>query len=196
MKAIVLRTIPFKENQKILTLFSEESGIVSMILKGISPKNPAKLPFATLFTEADFSYSKKNSEILLFEEGEILDLHLHLRNNLSHLQTAFSMAKALLTSQFPGKPSPDLYALLSLFLKQIPSFPCQKALLGCFYLKVLKHEGHYHPQLEKDFSFSPEELAILLEIDLLRSFSKLRCYTFSLEFFTKIEELFLRKAKI
>ena len=40
LKAIVLRAVPFKDRQSILTLLSEEKGIISMIVKGLSKSRP------------------------------------------------------------------------------------------------------------------------------------------------------------
>lgn len=194
LKAIVVKAIPFKENQKIVTLFSENLGIVSMILKGISSKNSHNLPFTQSFCEADFLVSKKNSELLIFQEGAILDLHLSLRNNLSSLQTAFSLINTIFRSQIPGKSSPELYMLLSSFLKQIPLFNNHETLLGCFYLKMMKYEGVYSPQ-EHDLEtntpfFSQNEKNILSTICNIQSFQKLKETPFSKDLLLKIENLF------
>lgn len=178
-KAIVLRTLPFKENQKIITVFSEDLGMASIIMKKIGSHKTNPIVFSELFCEAEFVCAKKNSDLLTFCEGEILNLHLPLRSQLSYLKTALSFATALLRSQMPGKPSRALYALLSSFLRQIPCAPNLQSLLNCFYLKILIHEGLYHPSSpakerkagEEYFSF--EENSMIAAIASTRNFSKL-----------------------
>lgn len=197
MKAIVLRSLLFKDNQKILTLFSDVSGVTSMILKGLTSKKSCTIAFSQPFCEAEFLFSKGHSELLRFHEGSILDLHLSLRNSLSFLKTASSMINAIIRSQLPGKPSPELYALLSSFLKQVPLFVSQETLLGCFYLKILKHEGSYHPlapEEENEPAFSEIEKQTLIEMMTLHSFLKLgNQEKISLEFLGKIESLFFKR---
>ncbi len=197
VKAIVLRALPFKDNQKILTLFSDSLGVTSMILKGLTSKKNCTLTFSQPFCEAEFLFSKGNSELLKFQDGSILDLHLPLRSSLNFLKTASSMVNAILRSQLPGKPSPELYSLLSSFLKQVPLFSFQETLLSCFYLKVLKHEGSYHPlapEEENEPSFSEIEKPALVELMTLHSFLKLRDMgKISTELAKKIEGLFFKR---
>lgn len=197
LKAIVLRSFAFKDNQKILTLFSENSGITSMILKGLASKKSCTIAFSQPFCEAEFLFSKGSSDLLKFHEGSIIDLHLSLRTSLSFIKTASAMNNAILRSQLPGKPSPGLYALLSSFLKQVPFFSSQETVLACFYLKVLKHEGSYHPlasEAENTPSFSDAEKQTLIELMTLHSFLKLQSQEkVSTELLKKIEDLFFTK---
>ena len=197
LKAIVLRSFIFKDNQKILTLFSENAGIASMILKGLTSKKSCTMAFSQPFCEAEFLFSKGSSDLLKFREGSIIDLHLPLRNSLGFIKTASAMNNAILRSQLPGKPSPELYALLSSFLKQIPFFSSQETILACFYLKVLKHEGSYHPlasEGENTPLFSEIEKRTLIELMTLHSFLKLQSQEkISAEFLKKIEDLFFMK---
>ena len=197
MKAIVLRSLLFKDNQKILTLFSDVSGVTSMILKGITSKNSCTIAFSQPFCEAEFLFSKGRSELLRFHEGSLIDLHMPLRTGLPFLKTASSMINAILRSQLPGKPSPELYSLLSSFLKKVPLLSSQDTLLGCFYLKILKHEGNYHPYAPEESnepSFSAPEKQRLIELMSLHSFLHLETQEkIPLELLKKIEDLFFKR---
>lgn len=192
IKAIVIKSIPYQDSQKILTLFSGELGIASMIIKGLSSKGSHKLPFTMPFCEAEFVFSKGKSDLLLFQEGSIINLNLPLRDNLSNLQTAFCLCQILMPLQLPGKPAPHLYALLSTFLRQIPLFSCPKILVSCFKLKILLHEGLYHPE-EKEDSLSNIEKKIIEQIALVTTFTTLKELQLPLEVFYKIEGLFLER---
>lgn len=193
-KGIVLRQIPFKEKQKILTIFSQDLGLTSMIIKGLFPKASHKLVFTQPFCEAEFSFSKKNSDLLLFEEGSVVDLHLPLRNDLSSLKTASKLSSTILSFQMPGKESSPLYALLSTFLKQIPFCPCNRALLACFYLKMLGAEGVYTPsEIAKESHLTDKEKSILLEINNLKSFQRLKELSIEESTLSKVENILSSK---
>lgn|GEM_PF-477972 len=142
LKAIVLRAIPFKDRQTILTLLSEERGIVSMIVKGLSKNRPNFIACSNPLCEAEFTFTEGRSELLSCREASVVDSHHALRKKYSFLEAGMQFAKIILHSQYPGKSSPALYALFSSFLKQIPSSDkALPSLSSSFLLKVLKHEG-------------------------------------------------------
>ena len=144
-KAIVLRSAYLKEQQKILTLFSEQFGVISLVIQKRAKQAHC---LSEPFCEGEFFFWPGSSDLKKYHDGSILDLHLGLRNQLGYLKTASAMAKAISTSQMPEKASLPIYALFSSFLKQIPRFPLQETLLTCFYLKILRYEGLYHKDCE------------------------------------------------
>lgn len=190
--AIILRAIPFKDHQKILTAFSKELGIISIIIKGLSSKKNSKLHLCAPFCEVELVLSKNKGDIFTFHEGSVINLHLPLRDQLSCLHTASSMVNAILESQMPEKPAPLLYSLLSLSLEQIPKFLCQNTLLACFYLKVLKHEGLFCPEMTAN-AISNKDKENLTTISSVKNFYVLREIRTSLEIIKKIELFFLRQ---
>lgn len=174
-KGIVLRAIPFKERDRILTLFTETSGMVSLIVNGLGKKNHS-LGLVTPLTEGEFLYLKGNSTLYRFQDGTIVNEHLTLRTEWKYLETAGEMTRLLVQTQFPEKPAPTLYRLFSAYLKQIPHFHHQTTLLASFILKLLQHEGML-PSTE----FDP-----LLQI---RSFNVLKEILLSQEDLNKIQSL-------
>ena len=191
-KSIVLRSAFLKDKQKILSLFSERFGLISLIIKGCS--SPIKGSLSEPYCEAEFSFTKGSSDIRKYHDGSIIDLHLALRNKLSHLKTASAMGKAILTSQLPEKASPHLYALLSTFLKQVPLFLFQETLLTCFYLKFLRHEGLYHRECTLP-NLSSEDHLVLSNIAYLQSFDKLKRKEVPPFLFSYVETLFFKHLK-
>ncbi len=192
-KALVLKSLFFKDNQKILTLFSERFGMISLVMKGCSA--PLKGSLSEPFCEAEFFFTKGSSDLRKYHDGSIIDLHLSLRGKLSYLKTASAMTKAVLTSQLPEKHSPHLYALLSSFLKQIPHFSFQETLLTCFYLKFLRHEGMYHKDCSLP-SLSSEEQKTLAKIAYLQSFDELKKEETPLDLFNYVETFFFDQIKM
>lgn len=173
-EGIVLRSLTYQEDARILTLFTKDLGLISLMLKGVSPRSLQKMAAASPFCQAEFVYFKGQSDMLHYRDSTLLNEHLFLRNKLSSLQTAGSLVQALLKSQMPGKSSPALYYLLDTYLKQIPAFVDPLPLLTSFYLKILSHEGVL---LLSDLAASPQEQELLEELLFARSFEKLKTIT-------------------
>jgi DNA repair protein RecO (recombination protein O) len=140
-EGIVLRSVPFKEKERILTLFTPHFGLISLIVKSLNTKSSHLLSLTTPFSQGEFIYKKGRSDLYQFQDGDLHFDHLALRNSLAHLQTAGAIAQAILSSQLPGKPSSALYTLFAAYLRQIPFFTCPHTLASSFYLKMLKHDG-------------------------------------------------------
>lgn len=141
-EGLVLRSIDYKDQQKIITLFTPTRGLISLIVKGINRKRAHLLTLTSPLTQAEYHFTIRRSDLYSFQDGTPINTHNNLRNNLRHLQTAVGFAEVLLASQFPGKPSPALYQLVLTYLKHLPSFADPSALKASFLLKLLKHDGH------------------------------------------------------
>ena len=111
-EAIVLRCLDYKDKQRIITAFSKDNGLMSLIVKGISYQ---RLAATTPFYQMELLYFKGRSDLYHFVDASILESHLFLRTQFDHLQTAGALALALLHSQMPGTPSKDLYTLFILY---------------------------------------------------------------------------------
>ena len=101
VEAIVLKSIPFQEKNRILTIFSKEEGLLSLIVKKIS--SPHLLALTTPFCVGEFLYKKGRGDLFSFRDGTIYDSLSFLRNNFESLQAASSMARAILKFPFPPK---------------------------------------------------------------------------------------------
>ena len=188
-EAIVLRSLPFKERERLLTLFSQKQGLLSLIIKKISSSSLNLFTLSSPFCCAEYHFSKRNSDIFSFIDATVCDEHLFLREKYSHLETASAFAEAILSSQLPHKSTPALYALLKQFLRQIPHFEDPRPLIASFYLKVLKHEGIINIQ-ELPL---PQELAKnLLEA---RQFSSLKEIQLSTALLSTLKKKFLDLVK-
>lgn len=189
-EGIVLRSIDYQDKQKIITLFTPESGLLSLFVKRISPKNLALLSLATPFSQAEFIYAAGRSDLYRFRDGTLIEGHLDLRGSLSYLQTAGELVQSVLQSQMPGKPAPALYALLSSYLKHIPHFEDPSPLIASFYLKILQHEGLLCLETE-----TLQEKEMLKELLFARSFSQLKTTTLSHQTLQNAKNYFYQKIK-
>jgi DNA repair protein RecO (recombination protein O) len=140
-EGIVLRAFDYKDRQKIVTLFTLEAGMISLIMKGFSRKNYRMLSLSTPLSRVEVHFKRGKSDLFRYIDGTVLDEHLELRKQLDFLQTAGSLAQTILQSQLPGKSAPSLYQLFRSYLKQVPTFSHPQLLLVSFHLKLLRHEG-------------------------------------------------------
>ena len=171
-EGIVLRSVPFKDNDRILTVFTKEMGLISLMVKRVKHHTAASTPFC----QAEYLFVKGRSELYRFHDATILDDHLSLREKLQNLQAGGEIGHAILHSQLPGKPAPKLYELLVACLKQIPLFPNPCSLVTSFQLKLLTHEGvvSWEDPTLFPIALPHEEWKILYELAHLRSFQKMR----------------------
>ncbi len=138
-EGLVVKSIDFKDRQKIITIFTPTRGLISLIVKGITRTRPHLLTLTSPFTQAEFHFSVRRSDLYLLRDGTPLETHHNLRENLTTLTAATSLLKALTGSQLPGKPAPALYQLTLAYLKHLPSFSTPTALTASYHMKLLKN---------------------------------------------------------
>lgn len=142
---LLLHSIPYLGQKKILKVFTPEYGLITLLSK--SPKLPSS-PFCI----AEWVY-RPHSSIYPLKDATLLDPLLHLRTDYTLLTAAGAIAQDLLRTQLPGKKAPDLYQLACLYLQKLPASP--HLLAASFRLKLLLHEGLLSPEPEPTFT-SPE----------------------------------------
>lgn len=140
-EGVVLRATPFKENDRILSVFTPDHGVVSLYVRGLSKSKPQGVNLATPLCRAEFVFKKGKSDLYRFLDGSILDMHLDLRRSYRHLEVGGKMLSALLKTQLPGKDSHALYHLLTGFLKHLSKGNFPETFWTTFQMKFLKHEG-------------------------------------------------------
>jgi len=173
VEGIVLRSTIYKENHRIVTLFTQEAGLISLMVKGV--KTPERLVLLTPFSQIEVFFRKKLSDLYLLKDGSLIADNLFLREKWDYLETAGKMAQIILHSQMPGKPSPLLYALFLACLKQLPQFDEPAPLLLLFYLKLLTHEGILSLDDRAAFPIplSATQWDIMMELAQSKSFKEL-----------------------
>ncbi len=140
-EGLVLRRVDYKDRQKIITIFTPQRGLVSLIVKGITRKKTNLLTLTSPFTRAQYNYRIGRSDLYQYLDGTPLATHHNIRNNLDHIETAAELVKALLLTQMPGKAAPALYALTISYLHELHQFKNPTTLSSSFFLKLLKHDG-------------------------------------------------------
>jgi DNA repair protein RecO (recombination protein O) len=141
---IILKSIPFQDDDWIITAFTKQIGLVSFISKGKFKKN-IHLNYNLCLCELTLASTKTHLYRLV--EFKLLDEHLFLRQSFTFLKTAQLMAKAILQTQLFLKEASSLFYLLQKCIQWIPQCTDCDHLFTLFLLKVLKFEGGFYPSL-------------------------------------------------
>lgn len=127
---LLLQSIPYLGEKKILKIFTPEQGLLSLFA------NKTKLaPFCLV----EWVYRKTQKEINTLQDSTLLDPLLNLRENYNTLLAAGAIAQDLLKTQMPDKKAPELFDLALFYFRKLPTSP--QLLVASFRLKLLLHEG-------------------------------------------------------
>ena len=140
-EAIVLKSLEFKEYDKILTLLSPDFGLFSLYVKMGKKKHMQAHALVTPFTRAEYQFTRGRTDLFRFHDGSTLDQHLCLRKSYKTITTAAKMVGAICSSQLPHTEDPALYQLFRVLLGHLTKSEDPAPLLALFYLKLLKHGG-------------------------------------------------------
>lgn len=171
-EGIVLRSTLFKERDRIITLFTKEAGVITLVVK----KAHHQVVLTSPLCQGEFLYVRGKSDLYRFVDGSVIEDNRALRSGFKYLTSAGEMVQAILHSQLSGKPAPKLYLLLTTCLKQLPLFEKPLRLSTSFQLKLLTHEGVISWEKESLFPIllTTEEWLLLKESAQARSFQKIR----------------------
>ncbi|EKE07974.1 MAG: DNA repair protein RecO [uncultured bacterium] len=158
---LLLQSIPYLGQQKILKVFTKKEGLLSFFTK-----KTALTPFCL----AEWSYRDTEKELLSLQEAHLLDPLLELKEDYATLRAAGSIANNLLVTQMPNKNSEALFELAYLYLKKLTKSP--DVLPASFTLKLLVHEGHF-PH-ERPPQFTTEEWSVVEILALSRSLKQIQ----------------------
>lgn len=140
-EGVILRVIPFRDYDQIITLFTQDIGILKVLFKGSRSKRRGVQGICLPLTRVEVVYREKNSEIFACQEMALLESYTGLRKKLNFLNVACDLLQVVAGSQLVGKPAPLLYALLLFYLEKISTISDPWVLAMSFRLKLLKHEG-------------------------------------------------------
>ena len=138
IEAIILKTNNFEETSHILSVFSEEFGLVNLLTKNYATKIARSYsPFIKIET------SVKSTQKELWKAGSI---HItnsfgSLRTSLEKIELASLMAKVVLHLLPPHHPSAKIYTLFEEHLEALAQSRAPFAIATSFFLKFFFHEG-------------------------------------------------------
>lgn len=140
-KGIILRVIPFRDYDQILTIFTFEAGLIKVLYKGSRSKRRGVQGICMPLTVVEIVYREKKGEIFSCHEMGLIEAYHDLRQELKSLEVACDLLQVVASSQLVCKPAPQLYDLLCFYLHKIPQIGDPWTLAVSFRLKLLKYEG-------------------------------------------------------
>ena len=144
---IVLRTMDFKESDKIVTLFTRDQGKVAFVAKGVRKVKSKYGAACQLFTHGEFSFYM-NQQLGTLRHAEITHSFHELRADLDRAAYA-AYLNELIDWMTPEKtPDEALFESYVRALDAIESGLHAAIVLHIFELKMLQETG-YAPQLQQ-----------------------------------------------
>lgn len=135
-EGLLLQTIPYLSNQKILKVLTSDAGLITLMAKKKSLQ-----PFTQPFLIAEWVYTIGKGEIHTLKDASLcLDLS-ELRVSYPVISAAGLIAQDLLKSQCPEKNGRGPYALTVAFFQKLPQSASLEAMIASFRLKLLMHDG-------------------------------------------------------
>jgi DNA repair protein RecO (recombination protein O) len=166
---LILRVIPFRDTSKVVTAYTAERGLVSLLAKGVRGPKPRFGGALELFAHSDLVYYHRDSrDLQLVADAMLLDAHLGLARDPRRYAFGAAVLEFLL-KVLGGEEAPGrLYPLSLRTLEVLESAPAGTlaSIFRAFELKGASFLGH-RPELyacvecgrgleaEEGSSFSP-----------------------------------------
>lgn len=115
VKGVVIKEIPYKENDKIITLMTDSLGKISCMARGAKKTNSALLASCQLLVYSEFVLYKGTS-FYHINSAEIIDTFYNLRIDLDKLERAYEITKSLNNLVYENQ---ETEGVLSLYLNTL-----------------------------------------------------------------------------
>lgn len=192
IEGVVIRAVPFKDYDCILSLFTREEGLIKFVVKGAYHAKNGKGSVVVPLSLIEAIYSRGRSELYSCSELAMINPQHSLRQSLPFLEGACEMLKAIEATQLPGKVSSELYQLLLVYLKKLPESIDTKCVSASFYLKTLNYEGLLSSAL---FPMNEEDRQMVEVLTLCRDFKSLAQLSISPFLANQIKEFFYQSVQ-
>ncbi len=148
VKGIVIKEIPYKDNDKIITILTDTLGKISCLAKGAKKTNSPILANCQYLVYSEFVLYK-GSNFYHVNSASVINLFYNLRIDFDKLQIAFELTKILQTVTDENE---DTSKVLKLFLNTIYVIENldknQKLVVSAFKIKLFSLLG-FAPRIDK-----------------------------------------------
>lgn len=139
MKGIVIRSIDYRETDKLVSIFTLDEGIVLAKFTGVR-KEKAKLKAYTMpFTYADFLFNKKGDKLTVISADSV-DNFATILTNYDKTICGYIVLDIIYSILMEGKSEQELFIYTLSTLKEIETNDEYLATIQ-FILKFIQHEG-------------------------------------------------------
>ncbi len=141
VNALVIKSIDYKDNDKILTLFSLERGKITAGIKGVK-KSGAKLKFASEpFAFCEFVLAEKQGRYTVIG-ADYIDSFYNLRLDLLKYYASSVVLETLNLLTNENEPSPELFSLSLSAIKSLNYQGGELKVLSGYLLKLIEIAGY------------------------------------------------------
>ena len=140
-QGIVLKSVPYKENDLILTVFSRKLGKIAVIARGAKKSKSSLLSSSQIFSYSNFTL-KKEGHMYRVTQSEIIKSFYNLSYNFEAFSYGTYILKLIDNFMIENQPNNRLFILLAqaLYLFCEEDFDMEYVTL-CFELKFLDYIG-------------------------------------------------------
>lgn len=141
----MIRAVDFGETSKILTVFSYERGIISVMARGAKNPKSKKLNLISIFTEVNFDL-RKSKKFYYLNDGEIIEYNSHIRSNIKKIYLIQMFFDIIERTTFKNE---EIKIVFELLIKTIKYFGLEDnylKLTNMFLIKYISMLG-YRPVL-------------------------------------------------
>ncbi|MDD6023042.1 MAG: DNA repair protein RecO [Oscillospiraceae bacterium] len=146
-KGLILREVQYKDNDKLLSVLTEELGLITAKARGVKNKNSKLRSGCQLLCYSELTLFEKNGYYTV-NEAEPIEMFVGLRTDLELLSLGAYFAQLLETVSAEDRVNPELLSLglNSLYALETLKLP-QHQVKAVFELRLLSLAG-YEPQLD------------------------------------------------
>ncbi len=141
VNALVIKSLDYKDNDKILTLFSLERGKITAGIKGVK-KSGAKLKFASEpFAFCEFILAEKQGRYTVIG-ADYIDSFYNLRLDLLKYYASSVILETLNLLTSENEPSPEFFSLAISAIKSVNYQVGELKVLSGYLLKLIEISGY------------------------------------------------------
>ena len=140
-QGVVLSETVYGESDRILRLYTERKGKVSVIVKGAKSRRSRFLPLSEVFTFGLYRLSRGRSFYYL-NSGKILQANLGLRSSYDRLIYASAIVEIVDRSNMEGEGTPRIFSLLRKALHELSTEKEPLPLFLGFVIKYVSFMGY------------------------------------------------------
>ena len=140
--AILLKKTELRETSLLLDFYTKESGKIKGVLKGIRSPQPQFGALFEVFTlDRILFYERKNKDIFIISQCELIDFFPNLRKDLEKLGYAFYYTELIDSALGSGERNEEIFNLLLDSLRFLSQPGSAKRITRVFEIKLLKALG-------------------------------------------------------
>lgn len=147
VEGIVIGSADYKESSKILNVFTEDKGIISMMARGAKRPSSQMQNMTSLYALSKFDLNQMQ-DFYFLNDGHLIDLHQSIRTDIKKIYAAQLCASFIDRTLLEGQTNAQAYLLYKKSLTYLEKTDQIIRLVSMFILKYMAMIG-YRPSLDR-----------------------------------------------